>query len=93
MSVKEKVSDCHFRRSPESAKEVVRGIKRAGIDDAFDQESVQRFLEDVFREIDIFGNDVPMMQNRFVSPLSRIGVDYYKYYLSDTIDVDGVKCI
>lgn len=93
VSVKEKVSDCHFRRSPESAKEVVRGIKRAGIDDAFDQESVQRFLEDVFREIDIFGNDVPMMQNRFVSPLSRIGVDYYKYYLSDTIDVDGVKCI
>ena len=34
-----------------------------------------------------------MMQNRFVSPLSKIGVDYYKYYLSDTIDVEGVKCI
>ena len=93
VSVKEKVSDCHFRRSPESAKEVVRGAKSAGIDEAFDQESVQRFLEDVFREVDIFGNDVPMMQNRFVSPLSKIGVDYYKYYLSDTIDVEGVKCI
>ncbi len=93
VSVKEKVSDCHFRRSPESAKEVVRGTKRAGIDEAFDQESVQRFLEDVFREVDIFSNDVPMMQNRFVSPLSKIGVDYYKYYLSDTIDVGGVRCI
>ena len=93
VSVKEKVSDCHYRRSPESTKEIVRGTKRAGIDEAFDQESVQRFLEDVFREIDIFSNDVPMMQNRFVSPLSKIGVDYYKYYLSDTINVDGVKCI
>lgn len=93
VSVKEKVSDCHFRRSPESTKEVVRGTKRAGIDEAFDQESVQRFLEDVFREVDIFSNDVPMMQNRFVSPLSKIGVDYYKYYLSDTIDVGGVRCI
>ena len=93
VSVKEKVSDCHYRRSPESEKEMVRGTKRAGIDEAFDQESVQRFLEDVFREVNIFANDVPMMQNRFVSPLSKIGVDYYKYYLSDTINVDGVRCV
>ena len=93
VSVKEKVSDYHYRRSPESEKEIVRGTKRAGIDEAFDQESVQRFLEDVFREVNIFSNDIPMMQNRFVSPLSKIGVDYYKYYLSDTIDVEGVKCI
>ena len=93
VSVKEKVSDCHYRRSPESEKEMVRGTKRAGIDEAFNQESVQRFLEDVFREVNIFANDVPMMQNRFVSPLSKIGVDYYKYYLSDTINVDGVRCV
>ena len=70
VSVKEKVSDYHYRRSPESEKEIVRGTKRAGIDEAFDQESVQRFLEDVFREVNIFSNDIPMMQNRFVSPLS-----------------------
>lgn len=93
VSVKEKISDYHYRKSPESEKELVKGIKRTGIDEAFDQESVQRFLEDVFREVDIFHNDVTMMQNRFVSPLSNIGVNYYKYYLSDTIDVDGVKCI
>ena len=70
VSVKEKVSDYHYRRSPESEKEIVLGTKRAGIDEAFDQESVQRFLEDVFREVNIFSNDIPMMQNRFVSPLS-----------------------
>ena len=34
-----------------------------------------------------------MLQNRFVSPLSNIGTNFYKYYLSDTIPVDGVKCI
>lgn len=93
VSVKEKISDYHYRKSPETEKELVKGIKRAGIDEAFDQESVQRFLEDVFREVDIFHNDVTMMQNRFVSPLSNIGTNYYKYYLSDTIDVEGVKCI
>ena len=93
VSVKEKIAQYHYRRSPHSEKEIITGIKRAGLDDGFDQESVQRFLEDVFREVDIFQNDITMMQNRFVSPLSRIGVDYYKYYLSDTIDIDGVPCV
>ena len=54
---------------------------------------MQRFLEDVFKEVDIFDNDIAIMQNRFVSPLSKIGSGFYKYYLSDTIPVDGVKCI
>jgi hypothetical protein len=33
------------------------------------------------------------MQNRFVSPLSSIGENFYKYYLTDTIPIDGVNCI
>lgn len=93
VSVKEKISTEYFRKKPHSEKEYVRGNKSAGIDEVFDQESVQRFLEDVFREVDIFGNDVNIMQNRFVSPLSNIGTNFYKYYLTDTIPIDGVKCI
>ncbi len=93
VSVKEKIADEYFRKHPETAKTIIRGQKNAGIDEIFDQESVQRFLEDVFREVDIFGNDVTLLQNRFVSPLSNIGTNFYKYYLNDTINVDGVKCI
>lgn len=93
VSVKEKLSKEFFRRNPGSEKEYVTGIKRAGIDEIVDEESVQRFVEDVFREIDIFGNNVTILQNRFVSPLSRIGTRFYKYYLTDTLDVDGVRCI
>lgn len=93
ISIKEKVSREYFRKSPSSHKEYVTGLKNGGLDESFDQESVKRFLDDVFREIDIFGNDVTFMQNRFVSPLSNIGTNFYKYYLSDTLDVDGEKCV
>ena len=93
LSIKEKVSTEYFRKSPSTHKEYVTGIKNAGLDESFDQESVNRFLDDVFREIDIFGNDVTFMQNRFVSPLSNIGTNFYKYYLNDTIDIDGEKCV
>ena len=93
VSVKETVSDIHYRKHPESEKKIVRGIKRDGIDEMLDEESMQIFAEEIMREVDIFGNDVTILANRFVSPLSNIGTNFYKYYLSDTIDVEGEKCI
>ncbi len=93
MSIKERVSTEQFRLKPNSHKELVRGEKHSGLDDMFDEESIQRFLEDIFRELDIFSNDVTFMQNKFVSPLSNIAPDFYKFYLNDTVDVDGVKCV
>ena len=93
VSIKEKIAENYYRRSPETEKSVVTGIKRAGIDEIFNEESVQMLYDDLFREIDIFGNDITLLSNRFVSPLSNIGTSFYKYYLLDTIQVDGVKCI
>lgn len=93
VSVKEKLSKELYRKEPHAEKEYVRAVKHAGIDEIFDEESIQHFVDDVFREVDIFDNNITIMQNRFVSPLSRIGTRFYKYYLTDTIDVDGVRCI
>ena len=93
VSVKETVSDIHYRKHPHSEKKIVKGIKRDGIDEMLDEESMQIFAEEIMREVDIFGNDVTILTNRFVSPLSNIGTNFYKYYLSDTINVDGEKCI
>lgn len=84
-SVKEKLSEVHYRREPNTEKEVVSAMRRTGLDDITDQESMQAFLEDVFREIDIYQNDIPLLQNRFVSPLGRLATDFYKFYLTDTI--------
>ena len=91
LSIQEKVSEEHFRKSPSTHREVVKATNHAGIDDQHDTESLKRFIDDVFRELDIFSDDITFMQNRFVSPLSSIGTDFYKYYL-DTLMVDGVQC-
>ncbi len=92
ISVKEKSSRMLYRKDGSKHKEYVSGIKRSGIDEIADEESISRFLEDVFREIDIYGNDINMMQNRFVSPLSHIAANYYKFYL-DTVPVNGERCL
>lgn len=91
--VKEKTSDIYYRKSPADQKEVVEGTRAVGIDDFIDPASMRIFLEDIMREIDLYGNDINILQNRFVSPLSRIAPDFYKFYLTDTVQVDDERCI
>ena len=92
VSIKETVARDYYSQSPEYHKQVILGTKSAGIDERIDQENVKKVLDDFMGEIDIFQNDVTLLTNRFVSPLSRIAVDFYKFYLNDTVMVDGERC-
>lgn len=93
ISIKEQLSSEYYKKDPKTHKEFIEAIKSDGIDESFDQTSIKNFLSDIFREIDIFNNDVTILSNRFVSPLSNIGNTFYKYYLNDTLDINGEKCI
>lgn len=92
ISVKEKAQTVYYRRDPRSEKTVVKGNKSSGVDEVFSRDGVQQFLNEVFREVDIYQNNVPLFLQRFVSPLSSIGPTFYKYYLLDTLDVEGDRC-
>lgn len=93
ISVKEKAFDVYNRRSPRSRKEYVRGISRAGIDEIVDQDNMQVLLDDILREVDIYDDDITILRNRFVSPLSGIAPDFYKFYLGDTVIIGGERCV
>ena len=93
VALREKASSVHHRLNPEKEKEYVTGLRTAGLDEMLDKQSTQTFYEDVMREVDVYANDITVLQNRFVSPLSRIAPDFYKFYLTDTVMVDSVKCV
>lgn len=91
--MKEKNATQIFTDEGKKHKTVIKGRTSSGIDEALDDGNVSTMLEEILREVDIYGNDITLMTNRFVSPLSDIGADYYKYFITDTLDVDGVRCI
>ncbi len=93
VSVKEKASNVFYKKDGNNKKEFITGIKRNGIDEVTDQESLQTFLEDIFREIDLYQNDINILRNRFVSPLSKIAPDFYRFYLTDTVLINDERCI
>lgn len=91
---KEKSSEVNYRKKPETTRETVLGLKQVGLDEmTSNKDGTREALEDAFREIDIYQNDVTLLQNRFVSPLSSIAPDFYKFYLTDTVEVDGDSCV
>ncbi len=91
---KEKFSEVNYRNNPESVRETVIGLNQIGLDEmTSNKDGTREILEDAFREIDIYNNDITLLQNRFVSPLSKIAPDFYKFYLTDTLVVEGDSCV
>ena len=92
VSVKEKASTVNYRRHPRSVRTTVTGFSTTGIDAVSNTDNSQVYLEDILREINLYDNDINLLQNRFVSPLSRIAPDFYKFYLTDTLTVGTDSC-
>ena len=95
VSVREKLSDFYYRKSPKAEKTIVRAKRMQGIDKTLDDGGgITSNLEEIFKSINIFDNNIPILLNRFVSPLSStLATTYYHYYIMDTLDVGGDKCV
>ncbi|MDE7119772.1 MAG: DUF5686 and carboxypeptidase regulatory-like domain-containing protein, partial [Muribaculaceae bacterium] len=85
ISVREKLGEVVYRNNPRDEKEIIEAVRQHGVDEVADMQSVTTLLEDAFREINLYDNDITVLQNKFVSPLSRIAPDFYKFYLTDTV--------
>lgn len=91
LSLKEKIARHNFFSGKEEV--IIDGYRTLGIDDKIDTDNMRKVLDDIMRPINLYANDVVMLQQHFVSPLSSIGPDFYKYYLTDTVQIGGQPCI
>ena len=93
VSSKEMVEKVYFQQSPRVEKKVVKAKKNSGIDEMFPEESVDHVLGEVFKDVDIYSNNIQIFLRPFVSPLSTGAPDFYKFFLMDTVIVGGEKCV
>ncbi|MDE6555597.1 MAG: DUF5686 and carboxypeptidase regulatory-like domain-containing protein, partial [Duncaniella sp.] len=91
VAVREKLSDVVYHDGHRI--EIVDGLRASGVDEMIDPASLRRFYEEVLGETDVYDGDINLLQHRFVSPLSRIAPDFYKFYLTDTVEITGDSCV
>ena len=90
--IKETVSEKYYRKSPTISREIVKATKMSGTEQYFDEAGISAYLDLLFNNVDIYNNDIEMLNQHFVSPLSNIANTFYKFYMLDTVEIDGVKC-
>lgn len=94
ISVEETASQIIYRKNPKSEKTIIKGMNSSGIQELFATgDMVGTILNDVFSNINIYDNDIRLLQQRFVSPISNSAISFYQFYLMDTIMVDRHECV
>jgi hypothetical protein len=96
VSLREKFYREFFRKEPYMLEKQMIAKRHVGLDETLDENETLTFnLEELFkRGINIFDDDINILLNRFVSPLSStLAVYYYEYSIDDTITVDGKQYV
>ncbi len=87
--ITETLSDYYFERDPTKRRELIKGSKTVGLDNA----SVSKYLGGMEQNIDFYNNFIPVFDKRFVSPLSNNGDYYYRYKIIDTQYVNSRRLL
>ena len=94
ISVQETSSQTIYRKNPENKKTIIKGKNSNGIEEFFSTgDMLGTVLKDVFADINIYDDDIRLLQQRFVSPIGNNAISFYKYYLMDTLMVNKRECV
>ncbi len=94
ISIQETSSQTVFRKNPESKKTIIKGMNSNGINEFFSTgDMLGTVLQDVFTNVNIYDDDIRLLQRRFTSPIAKEGLNFYKYYLMDTLTVERDTCV
>jgi hypothetical protein len=84
----EALSDYYYRKNPRARNEVIKASKVAGVENA----SVSQFMGDMYQNVNIYDNNILVFGKNFISPISDNALLFYKFYLIDSMVIDGHKC-
>ena len=91
--IKEKESSCFFRKDPKAKKEVIHGEKTINFTEYVDSKGFAANISYLYQNIDIYDNEIFFLSNKFLSPLASTAPLLYRYFINDSTEIDGVKCI
>ena len=94
VSVDETVSQKVYRKEPRSEKTIIQGQSSKGVNNIFQTgDIVNNVLKDVFTNIDLYQDHIRLLQYPFISPISKEGIGFYRYYIEDTLAIERDSCI
>ncbi|MFT3679319.1 MAG: DUF5686 family protein [Ferruginibacter sp.] len=91
--IEEKFSQRYLRKNPKLDKTILTAEKQVNFGDFLDSKGISSYLNKLYADIDIYENNIGILNQLFLSPIANMGPTFYRYYIRDTSEVDGVKLI
>ena len=93
MMVDETVSKHIYRKDPHKEKTIIEAEKSLGVNQFIQSgETLGTIMKDVFSNIDIYDDQIRLLQTRFTSPIGKDAIQFYRFYIVDTVKVDRDSC-
>lgn len=93
VSVDETVTQHVYRKSPKSEKDIIKGQNSTGINHFLQTGDIlNTTLKDVFTDVDIYDDQVRLLQYPFTSPIGKDAISFYRFYIEDTVYVGRDLC-
>lgn len=87
----ESLTTIFYQRDPQRTRTICEGKRHVGLDEMLPGDIVAKTQAECFPEVDLDDNDIYMFTNKFVNPLSRFAIAFYKFYILDTLTFDDGK--
>ena len=93
--VEETSSEENYRKSPKTVKTTINAKRSDGFQSMLSSgDMLTTYVKDIFTDVDIYKDNVRLLQHPFISPISTTeAIGFYHYYIQDTIMVDDERCI
>lgn len=93
LSVDETVTQHIYRKDPKKEKTIVLGQRATGVNDLIQTgEMLNTVLKDVFTDVDLYDDQIRLLQYPFTSPIGKDAIVFYRFYIVDTVYVDRDEC-
>ena len=93
LSVDETVTRNLYRKNPKTEKSIIMGQNSSGVNDLIETGDIlNNVLKDVFTDVDLYDDQIRLLQYPFTSPIGKDAIAFYRYYIVDTVYVDRDKC-
>ncbi|HLS96192.1 MAG TPA: DUF5686 family protein [Sphingobacterium sp.] len=92
--MQEQLSDVYSKNDPKAFKKRVKSIKQTNFDQRYvNNHNIQSYLSYLFQDVEIYDENIFLINKLFLSPIAGNAPVFYKYYITDTIQTDEGRCI
>ena len=94
ISVEESVKEIIWQKDTKSKKTIIKGEQSTGINDLIQTGDVMNvIMKDIFTDVNLYDDQIRLLQYLFTSPIGKDAINFYRFYIEDTVKVERDSCI